>query len=394
VWQQKKNIPKDSENWFAEWYPSANQAVKVVCFISAAYLKSPYCMKEFRVAQGMDKLLVVACEPVQAIRAVDPTAHPHASDALAYLLGGGQVIFHDADDVEAEIMKFIVAGAGAQPEPEPAATLSTLGQVPAAASPLPGIKTLADFVAAVAEIDDIDELLECTAEEMADILEENAAALKGGTLGKKQRRKLLEEHARGGGGGSAGGDVASEAVRQSDQAQAAAATAEAARVVEAQRKQVEEQAEALRRQQSAIDRQLTALQAEQEAAKAAAAKAVADEVAEAKRRAEDEAASLALQALGSFKVYVSGANWVSVNGEYEVDTQHGLVDGVPCYRLGRFQTITRRDGRWWIDHDHGGDPYYCVRSTSDAPPESGWCSDDCQPHGRPTAADVRVVRVG
>ena len=102
-------------------------AVKVVCFVSAAYLKSPYCMKEIRVAQGMDKLLIVACEPVQAIRAVDPTAYPHASDALGYLMGGGQVIFHDMDDVEAEIMKFIAADAatsGMQPEPEPQPVLS------------------------------------------------------------------------------------------------------------------------------------------------------------------------------------------------------------------------------------------------------------------------------
>ena len=68
VWQQKKNIPKDSDNWFAEWYPSANASIKIVCFLTVAYLKSIYCMKEFRVAQAMDKLLVVVCEPMQAIR--------------------------------------------------------------------------------------------------------------------------------------------------------------------------------------------------------------------------------------------------------------------------------------------------------------------------------------
>ena len=45
IWQQRTNIPKDSENWFHEWYPSAVKARKVVCFISADYLKSPYCMK-------------------------------------------------------------------------------------------------------------------------------------------------------------------------------------------------------------------------------------------------------------------------------------------------------------------------------------------------------------
>ena len=37
---------------------------------------------------------VVACEPIANIMAVDPSAYPHASNALAYLDGGGQVIFH------------------------------------------------------------------------------------------------------------------------------------------------------------------------------------------------------------------------------------------------------------------------------------------------------------
>ena len=53
VWQQKKNIPKDSDDWFPEWYPSANVSIKIVCFLTAAYLKSIYCMKEFRVAAAM-----------------------------------------------------------------------------------------------------------------------------------------------------------------------------------------------------------------------------------------------------------------------------------------------------------------------------------------------------
>lgn len=39
-------------------------------------------------------LQVVACEPIPNIMAVDPSAFPHASNALAYLDGGGQVIFH------------------------------------------------------------------------------------------------------------------------------------------------------------------------------------------------------------------------------------------------------------------------------------------------------------
>ena len=107
IWQQRTNIPKDSENWFSEWYPSAVRARKIVCFISADYLKSPYCMKEWRVAESKNKLLVVACEPLSRITAVDPSAYPQASNALAYLDGGGQVIFNGQDDIAAEIRKFL-----------------------------------------------------------------------------------------------------------------------------------------------------------------------------------------------------------------------------------------------------------------------------------------------
>ena len=63
--------------------------------------------KEFGIAQASNKLLVVACEPLSKIRAVDPSAYPQASNALAYLMGGGQVIFHADDDVVAEIRKFL-----------------------------------------------------------------------------------------------------------------------------------------------------------------------------------------------------------------------------------------------------------------------------------------------
>eukprot|EP01046_Picozoa_sp_COSAG06_P003123 COSAG06_NODE_118_length_23136_cov_18.029257_7_plen_850_part_00 len=137
VWQQKKNIPKDSDNWFNEWFPSANVSIKIVCFLTAAYLKSPYCMKEFGIALAMDKLLVVACEPMAQITAVNPSEYPHASNALAYLMGGGQVIFHDTDDVVAEILKFLPReiaddSSAAQPEPEPSAL--SLSPVPAAAA--------------------------------------------------------------------------------------------------------------------------------------------------------------------------------------------------------------------------------------------------------------------
>ena len=106
VWQQKTNIPKDSDNWFNEWFPSAVKSRKIVCFLTVAYLKSPYCMKEFGIALASRKLLVVACEPLAQINAVDPSAYPFASNALAYLLNGGQVIFHDTEDVVAEIVKF------------------------------------------------------------------------------------------------------------------------------------------------------------------------------------------------------------------------------------------------------------------------------------------------
>ena len=107
IWQQKTNIPKDSENWFNEWYPSAIRARKIVCFISADYLRSPYCMKEFDIAISTDSLLVVACEPIKQILAVDVGAYPYCSNAHAYLVRGGQVIFNGRDDIVAEIRKFL-----------------------------------------------------------------------------------------------------------------------------------------------------------------------------------------------------------------------------------------------------------------------------------------------
>jgi hypothetical protein len=106
VWQQTTNIPKDSVNWFNEWYPSASLAIKIVCFLTADYLKSPFCMKEFGIAQAKGKLLVVACEPLEQINAVSPREFPHASNALAYLENGGQVIFHGREDTVAEILRF------------------------------------------------------------------------------------------------------------------------------------------------------------------------------------------------------------------------------------------------------------------------------------------------
>ena len=141
---------------FNEWYPSAAKSIKIVCFLTAAYLKSPYCMKEFGIAQAMDKLLVVACEPIRDITAVDPSKYPHASNALAYLVGGGQVIFHDKDDVVAEIMKFLPREqrqASPEPEPEPSpspsaaaaawpAELAELVSIPSFAACLAGMGVL------------------------------------------------------------------------------------------------------------------------------------------------------------------------------------------------------------------------------------------------------------
>ena len=92
---------------FSEWYPSAVKARKIVCFISSDYLRSSFCMKEWRIAESKNKLLVVACEPLAEIAAVDPSEFPHASNALAYLDGGGQVISSGKDDVVAEIQKFL-----------------------------------------------------------------------------------------------------------------------------------------------------------------------------------------------------------------------------------------------------------------------------------------------
>ena len=63
--------------------------------------------QEWRVAESKGKLLVVACEPISVIAAVDPSAFPHASNALAYLDGGGQVIFNGSDDIVSEIRKFL-----------------------------------------------------------------------------------------------------------------------------------------------------------------------------------------------------------------------------------------------------------------------------------------------
>ena len=48
VWQQQKNIPKDSPNWFDDWFSAASNAIKIPCFLTVAYLKSEPCMKARR----------------------------------------------------------------------------------------------------------------------------------------------------------------------------------------------------------------------------------------------------------------------------------------------------------------------------------------------------------
>ena len=154
VWQQQTNIPKDSVNWFNEWYPNAIRALKIVCFISAEYLRSPYCMKEFGVALTTGNLLVVACEPIEQIMAVKAEVvrgeNIHASTALAYLDTGGQVIFHGTEDTAKEILKFLPSAPAVEPEPQPEA--HSLGPPPNQAAPkLSQIKTLAALSDATGE---------------------------------------------------------------------------------------------------------------------------------------------------------------------------------------------------------------------------------------------------
>ena len=168
VWQQTTNIPKDSDNWFKEWFPNAIKSVKIVCFISADYLRSIYCMKEFRVAQNKGKLLVVACEPMAEIMKVEDEIdqYPDASDALAYLMGGGQVIFYGQEDTTAEILKFMPR---AQPEPAPAPQ-PALGPPPDQPAPqLSDIRTLAALSKATGENEA--DLLEYSDKEIDDVFQ-------------------------------------------------------------------------------------------------------------------------------------------------------------------------------------------------------------------------------
>jgi uncharacterized caspase-like protein len=101
----------------------------------------------------------------------------------------------------------------AEPQPAPASApavvpATTLGAVPAAASPRPtAVKTLADFVAACDDVDSMEELLADyrSKEEFVGLLEAYDGLLKDKTKppGQKQREKLLSEHALHSGSGTA-----------------------------------------------------------------------------------------------------------------------------------------------------------------------------------------------
>eukprot|EP01047_Picozoa_sp_COSAG01_P059151 COSAG01_NODE_7066_length_3369_cov_5.472171_1_plen_357_part_00 len=241
VWQQRMNIPKDSDNWFSEWYPTAAQARKIICFLTAAYMKSPFCMKEWRVAESKHKLLVVVLEPMEQLRGVNPAEYPHASNALAYLDGGGQVIFHDTDDVVLEILKFTDSGAELMPglamadecEPEPALALGGLGSPPRGTGPQRGGAAAATAATAVKTDETVEALLSSVGlatyvaffveegylyvSDLLDAAEEDIDELVAGSKMKKPEqkrfRKVLASAAAAGGGGAKPGarDEAAEA---------------------------------------------------------------------------------------------------------------------------------------------------------------------------------------
>ena len=106
VWQQRENISRDASSWFDLWYQSAEKARKIVCFLTVAYLKSEFCMREWQVAQAKGKLVVVLVDPYEQLMAVDTAGFPKASSAKAYIETGGQVIF-TTNDVAGELLKLI-----------------------------------------------------------------------------------------------------------------------------------------------------------------------------------------------------------------------------------------------------------------------------------------------
>ena len=282
IWQQTTNIPKDSDNWFNEWYPSASKAIKIPCYLTVKYLKSPYCMKEFGIALAKGKLLAIALEPLADICAVDPSEFPYASNALAYLEGGGQVIFDDREDTVAEILKFT---------PEvvrlPAAAPAALGSPPAGvgpprsqsggASPAPGAdaadagEPIGALLASLKleqyeaffraqEYDFVTDLLEA---DDADVQE----LVRGSQMKKPAAKRFLKAVAAR--KAVAGGGAAAMAVQMEAQTRV-------------QQAQIQAQAAALESQQAEVARKLKELEDEQR--RSAAARA----------RAEQEAADAAL----------------------------------------------------------------------------------------------------
>ena len=187
VWQQSANIPKDSDNWFNEWYPNAIKAVKIVCFISVDYLKSPFCMREFGIALARKNMLVVACDPLDEIKKMEYELdrYPHASNALGYLDGGGQVIMPGEDTV-AEILKFLPSAAPPQTQPEPQRA-PALGLTPPTPAPqLSQIRTLAALSDATQET--VEDLLGYSATDLEAVFTEMNLS----TVGKKRIKRELE----------------------------------------------------------------------------------------------------------------------------------------------------------------------------------------------------------
>eukprot|EP01046_Picozoa_sp_COSAG06_P027594 COSAG06_NODE_2447_length_6864_cov_3.888101_3_plen_484_part_00 len=112
---------------------------------------------------------------------------------------GGKQVPEQRNALSAAV-HFVTAEPQPAPAPAPAVVpAATLGAVPAAASPRPAVKTLADFVAACEDVDSMEELLAdySSQEEFAALLEAYDGLLKDKTKppGRKQREKLLSEHA-------------------------------------------------------------------------------------------------------------------------------------------------------------------------------------------------------
>lgn len=192
VWQQTTSIPKDSTNWFKEWYPNAVKALKIVCFISVAYLKSEFCMKEMSVALSCRNALIVTLDPLDDIMGVEKELqqYPWASDALAYLRTGGQVIVHlDVQRTVEDVIKFMPR-LTSPPEPQ-------LGSPPAGTGPkLSTIKTLSALAAASEETEE--DLLAYDGDELSELF----ALFELDVVSKKKIKREIAARTEGGGSNS------------------------------------------------------------------------------------------------------------------------------------------------------------------------------------------------